>query len=269
MASRDPARGADTVAFADGAAFLRWAPTLWDPMGRAAVAAAGLRPGDRVLDACCGAGSSALPAAAVVGPHGHVDAVDLSGPLVELGRARASQAAPGAVTWSVADVTAWPATGYDLILCCYGVFFLDPMDEAVTRLVGLLRPGGRLVVTTWARGSLSAFATLLLDVVRRVDPGIEPPRSGGPAGRVDTPAKLASWLGDVGLSGANVRSLTHRPTLEPAAAWDLVVGTGFRALLPADEGRWGRVRRDFTAALSTAAPDHLDADTLLGTGVRA
>ncbi|WP_260478999.1 methyltransferase domain-containing protein [Kibdelosporangium aridum] len=52
-------------------------------MGAATVAVAGPKPGDRVLDACCGAGASAVPAARLVGPEGVVDAVDLSGAMVD------------------------------------------------------------------------------------------------------------------------------------------------------------------------------------------
>jgi ubiquinone/menaquinone biosynthesis C-methylase UbiE len=40
--------------------FVRLAPYLWDPIGEANVQAAGVRPGDRVLDVCCGAGASAI-----------------------------------------------------------------------------------------------------------------------------------------------------------------------------------------------------------------
>jgi ubiquinone/menaquinone biosynthesis C-methylase UbiE len=58
--------------------FHRWSPLLWDPVGQATAQAAFPTPGERVLDACCGAGASALPAARAVGPDGRVDAVDLA-----------------------------------------------------------------------------------------------------------------------------------------------------------------------------------------------
>ena len=55
-------------------------------------------PGHRVLDVACGSGGSAVPAAEVVGPDGHVPGVDLSEGLLARARAQASSAgldAPG------------------------------------------------------------------------------------------------------------------------------------------------------------------------------
>src|SRR4051795_5281476 len=63
--------------------------SFWDRVGRQTVARIGLRPGDRVLDACCGTGSSALPGAQVVGATGHVLGLDLAEPALELARAKA------------------------------------------------------------------------------------------------------------------------------------------------------------------------------------
>jgi methylase of polypeptide subunit release factors len=45
----------------------------------------------RVLDLCCGAGASAIPAAQAVGPTGRVLAVDVAEPLLETARTRAER----------------------------------------------------------------------------------------------------------------------------------------------------------------------------------
>jgi ubiquinone/menaquinone biosynthesis C-methylase UbiE len=58
--------------------------------GAAADLSAGWAPGATVLDLCCGAGASALPAARLVGPAGHVLGIDIAAPLLELARARAA-----------------------------------------------------------------------------------------------------------------------------------------------------------------------------------
>src|SRR5690606_13164393 len=52
-------------------------PTVWGPAGQALVFQLGVAPDEAVLDACCGTGSSALPAAAV-GPEGLVHGVDVA-----------------------------------------------------------------------------------------------------------------------------------------------------------------------------------------------
>lgn len=91
----------------DGAAddFVRLAPRLWDPLGRILVGHTAPRPGERVLDACCGAGASVLPAAQAVGGGSRVDAVDLSRALLEHAH-RAAGDLPQ-VQFAHGDVSTW------------------------------------------------------------------------------------------------------------------------------------------------------------------
>src|SRR5215468_7235988 len=64
--------------------------SFWDRYGRRTVDRLDLPHGARVLDACCGTGASALPAAHRVGPDGHVTGVDLAEPALALARAKAA-----------------------------------------------------------------------------------------------------------------------------------------------------------------------------------
>src|SRR5215475_9028170 len=65
---------------------------FWARTGQGTVSRLNLAPGASVLDVACGSGASALPAAARVGPHGSVVAVDLAGRLLDLARAKAAAA---------------------------------------------------------------------------------------------------------------------------------------------------------------------------------
>jgi ubiquinone/menaquinone biosynthesis C-methylase UbiE len=71
--------------------FHSWSRVLWDPVGGATADMAALTGGESVLDACCGAGASALPAARAVGAAGRVDAVDLADGLLAIGERRARE----------------------------------------------------------------------------------------------------------------------------------------------------------------------------------
>src|SRR3972149_3399115 len=58
------------------------------PVTQRLLEAAGVAPGQRVLDIACGTGEPALPAARIVGPSGHVLATDLAPGVVEGARGR-------------------------------------------------------------------------------------------------------------------------------------------------------------------------------------
>ena len=60
------------------------------PLGQAALGAAELEPGQKVLDVGCGCGASSREAAARVGPAGRVLGVDLSRPMLDRARSAAS-----------------------------------------------------------------------------------------------------------------------------------------------------------------------------------
>jgi len=60
------------------------ANSFWNRFGRRTVERLRLPPGARVLDACCGAGASAIPAAEAVGSRGAVLGIDLAQNLLAL-----------------------------------------------------------------------------------------------------------------------------------------------------------------------------------------
>lgn len=260
-----PARwaGAFDQAAAD---FSRLSPLLWHPIGRATVAAVGPRPGQRVLDACCGDGASAVPAARAVGRSGTVDAVDLSPAMVELTRRRADGLVQ--LTAHAADAATWPGAGYDAVLCVLGAFFFPDMDAGTEHLVRRAHPGGTVAITFWRAGAMVAPGMALSRAVAR-ERG-EPGPSGPPPSRLQElgePTAFGKWLADRGLVDVDVRTLpsTVPPTEE--ALWLLVLGSGFRAMLTGfAEDAVARIRRDYLDQLVGGPP--VDATTLVGIGRR-
>ncbi|MDP4509313.1 class I SAM-dependent methyltransferase [Nonomuraea turcica] len=248
-------------------------PVLWDRIGEATVTAARIQPGERVLDVCCGAGASAVPAAKATGPQGHVDAIDLAPGLLTHARRRAALEGLENAHFVQADATTWePPEGrpYDVVQCVHGVFFLPGMDASVSRLARLLRPGGRLVITTWAEGAMEGFGRVLADAVEHVR-GTPPgsPSSRQAASRIDTEPELTTWLTARGLTKVTVtRSPLHIP-LDPPLAWRFVLGSGFRGMLAGlEESAVERVRTTLWRLLDERKLSELDATSLIGTGTR-
>lgn len=127
---------------------------FWDRYGAATVSRLPLAAGDVVLDLCCGAGGSAIPAARAVGAAGRVLGVDVAGPLLELARARAAREGLANIEFRQGDAicTGLPEGGFDAVICVFGVFFAPDMPAFVAEMWRLVRPGGVLAITTWGPG---------------------------------------------------------------------------------------------------------------------
>jgi ubiquinone/menaquinone biosynthesis C-methylase UbiE len=214
--------------------YARIAPALWDLAGAATVRRTAPAPGERVLDACCGIGSSALPAAHAVAPNGSVDAVDIADKLLAKGRTTAQRLGLDNIHFTEADVTTWKPDEppYDLIQCVFGVFLLPDLDRDTTHLINLLRDGGRLAVTIWAKGALEPFSRTLYEIVTRHRPELaNRPHFGAAIERINTEPLLHAWLNSLGLRDITIHTHPHTLHLTPETAWNLVTGTGFRGLL--------------------------------------
>lgn len=234
---------------------------LWNPVGRATIAVARPVTGERVFDACCGAGASAIPAAEAVGPGGRVDAVDLSKRLLALGRSRAVGLPQ--LTFHQADVTAWTGGPYDLLQCVLGIFFLPDMAAAARAMARQLRPGGRFVATVWHRAAMAPLPRLLAAALA---PEVTPATSGS-ANRLNTAEALTGLLRAASLSQVHVTTVPMTIPLNPDLAWSLVLGSAMRARLSAlDAGAVERTRQRFQRSLDA---DALDATILIGSGIAA
>ena len=97
--------------------------------------------GRYAIDLGCGPGRQAVLLAE---RFAQVDAVDLSGPMIELARARRPR--PN-ITYLHGDLRqAGQAGHYDLVLCVRTLHHVPDLHAALSHLKRLLAPGGRLVV---------------------------------------------------------------------------------------------------------------------------
>jgi SAM-dependent methyltransferase len=203
--------------------------SFWNRFGQATVARAGIGPGMRVLDVCAGTGASALPAARLVGPTGRVTGVDLADNLLDLAREKASAQGLTNTTFLRADMTDLPfADGsFDVVVIVFGIFFVREMEEQVGRLWRLVKPGGRLMVTTWGPRIFEPGYTAWREVIGEVAP--EWGNDFNPWDRITTEAAVWKLLEDGGVSGIRVEPEAARhPLREPEDFWRIAMGTGFR-----------------------------------------
>jgi ubiquinone/menaquinone biosynthesis C-methylase UbiE len=120
------------------------------PLGPILVEAAGVGPGDSVLDIAAGSGNASLPAALT---GAEVIASDLTPALLETGRQRAAEAG-ATIDWVEADAEALPfADGeFDAVISAIGIMFAPHHQAAADELVRVCRPGGSIGLISWTPG---------------------------------------------------------------------------------------------------------------------
>ena len=120
-----------------------------------------VRPGDRVLDACCGTGDLALAARAA---GAEVVGLDFSEPMLERARRKGPE-----LEWVRGDLLALPFgdASFDAATVGFGVRNVEDLERGIAELARVLRPGGRLAILeiTKPRGLLKPFYKLWFDVL--------------------------------------------------------------------------------------------------------
>lgn len=147
--------------------------TVW-PLGPVLVRAAGIGPGQRVLDAACGSGNVAVRAAQA---GARVTAADLTPENFEGGR-RAAREAGVAVEWTEADVESLPFedASFDVVTSCLGAMFAPHHARVASEMLRVCRPGGTVAMINFTpEGLAGEFFGMLAPWLPPLPEGAQPP----------------------------------------------------------------------------------------------
>ena len=203
--------------------------SFWSKYGAATVERLDLTPGMKVLDVACGSGASAIPASLKVGAEGHVIGVDLAENLLELGRAKAERLNLNNIEFRLSDMMAlnYPDGNFDAIICVFGIFFVADMSELLKELWRMLKPNGKLAVTTWGPNLFAPLYDIWRKEIKNERPDLY--SAFNPWDKITDTLSVTNLFHSANIR--NVEVVAERGTHKlrsPEDWWKIVLGSGFR-----------------------------------------
>jgi ubiquinone/menaquinone biosynthesis C-methylase UbiE len=243
---------------------------FWKRIGERTVTGLELAAGAKVLDVGCGTGASALPAAQVVGKNGLVLGVDLSSRLLDRARAKAKAADLANVEFRLADMTAlkYPDGSFDAVISVFSIFFVPDMEGLVSELWRMVRPGGKLAVTTWGRRIFEPAYSRWLSAVGQERPDLV--TAFNPWDRITDVTSVRRLLRDGGVSDAEVTAEDGFQPLRSAQDWwTIVLGSGLRwAVEQMGPAAAARVRSDNVSWLRENKIHRVETNAIYAVGTK-
>lgn len=225
------------------------------------IAAAALRPNDRVLDVGCGCGQTTRLAAAAA-PQGRATGMDLSSRMLHRARERAAEEGIANATFIQGDaqVFAFEPASFDIAISRFGVMFFDDPGAAFANIGRAVAKGGRLAMLVWREFQRNDWVKTLVEVFAagREMPA-PPPDVPSPFALAD-PARTERILTDAGFGTVSLEPLDEGMWFGPdvAAAYasvnNLSVAQGLLAGLEGD-AREQALKRAWAALEERERPD--------------
>lgn len=122
-----------------------------------------LQPDMQVLEIGCGTGSTAITHAPFVK---HIQALDVSPKMLEIARDKALAANIDNISFTVASVDEFSAddSSLDMVLGLSILHLLDNWQDVVSRVYGMLKPGGLFISSTACIGDSMKFMKFVLPI---------------------------------------------------------------------------------------------------------
>ena len=246
--------------------FVRWRHILVDGLtlhSAKVFPSLAVKKGDKVVDAGCGFGDTAIQLARLVGPSGSVLGVDCCGDFLEYGRRDAKAAGLDNVTFLEADVQRYPFKSvHDFCFSRFGTQFFENPVAGLRNMRASLKPGGIMTMIVWRGIKDNPWLGHAKDIVLRYlpPPGDNAQTCGpGPFSMADT-GVVTKQLEIAGYKSIEFEQIDAQvfvgKDLDDAMAFQLAIGPAgevYREAGKLAEERHG----DITQALKAELAKHL------------
>lgn len=238
--------------------------SFWNRYGQNTINRLALSQGDRVLDVCCGSGASAISAAFSVGSTGYVLGIDIAESLLELARQKSQQQGLANIEFRCGDFENLnlPSESFDAVVCVFGIFFVPDMLAAVRELWRMVRPGGKIAITSWGNNVFEPANKAFWDSIKSERPDLH--KEFTPWDRIRDPDSLQALLAEAGATQIQVVAKADMHELSsPEDWWTMLMGGGIRGTIEQlDPATKERVRQANLQFLQDNAVDALDVTVL-------
>lgn len=222
-------------------------PRVFAHFGKRLVEHAHITPGARVLDVATGKGAVLFPASEKAGPEGRVVGIDLSKGMLEHLRRQLAEGAVRNVELHLMDAEDlhFPDASFDVLLNGFSLFFYPQPYTALAEFHRVLRPGGRLAISTW--GSADPRWAAVDQIIRKYDPvnkaASQQEVTSAPV--FDSAAGLTAFLGTIAFKDISVTVEEAEFAYADEDEWLADMWShGMRAILeampPSDFANWKR-----------------------------
>jgi SAM-dependent methyltransferase len=241
-------------------------PASFAYFGRELVDLVGVEPGQRVLDVATGRGAVLIPAAERAGHSGEVVGIDLAEGMLEATAVEIQRRGLSARALRMdAEQLDFPDASFDRVLCGFGVMFLPNQAAAAAGFRRVLKPGGRVGLSTWKVTQVDDLGAVLGSL------GLS---SGQAPGWITGTERLRELLESAGFSRVDVKESSRTFVYgDIEHYWQTAMTTGLRRdLATLSEEDTQRAREALFERLGDRRRDdglHIEAVALLAAGERA
>lgn len=219
----------------------RLGPRFFSHFGHRLVELAQIPGGAKVLDIATGRGAVLFSAAEVVGPQGHVIGIDLSKEMVQENRGEIKRlnVQNADVREMDAEYLEFPDASFDCVLCSFALFFFPQLDRALSEMYRVLKPDGRIAITTWGqRDETWQWFRDLIESYLPSEPEAGQPTAPQPV--FNTQEGLDAILASAGFADIKIVSESETFTYgDEAEWWSTLWSHGFREVLEEIEKKMG------------------------------